>query len=143
MKTNCFHLFAHKRIKLLNFRNLVCTAFLANVVWFTSATLKENKTNREKAELGKSAVSKYSWTNGHRIKWNEATILAMDNQKFSRKMKEIEKHIIMDQEGKPVGSSYVALSLYYAKLISLPSLRAHELIRTFLLIRFNAVDLTL
>ena len=75
------------------------------MVWFTSATLKEHKTNREKAELRKSAVSKYSWTNGHRMKWNEATILAMDNHKFCRKMKEIEKHNIIDQEGKPVGSA--------------------------------------
>ena len=41
-----------------------------------SLRLKEHKTNCEKAELEKSAVAKHSWTNDHRIKWNEASILA-------------------------------------------------------------------
>ena len=53
-----------------------------------SLRLQERKTNCEKAELEKSAVAKHSWTNDHRIKWNEATILAMDNHKFSRKIRE-------------------------------------------------------
>ena len=34
-EANCFDLFAHIRIKLMNFRNLVCTVFFVNVVWFT------------------------------------------------------------------------------------------------------------
>ena len=62
------------------------------------------------------------------IKWNEASILATESHKFSRKMKEsikIEKHSTIDQEGKPLDSSYMARSLYYAKLISLSSLRTH------------------
>ena len=74
-----------------------------NVVWYIlvktgrnlSLRLKEHKTNCEKAELEKSAVAKHSWTNDHRIKWNEASILATESHKFSRKMREsieIEKH---------------------------------------------------
>ena len=60
-----------------------------------SLRLKEHKTNCEKAELEKSAVAKHSWTNDHRIKWKEASILATESHKFSRKMREsieIEKH---------------------------------------------------
>ena len=56
----------------------------------------------------KSAVAKHSWSNDPRIKWNEATILAMDNHKFSRKMREsieIEKNSTIDQEGKPLDST--------------------------------------
>ena len=41
VKKNCFDLFAHIRIALMNFRNLMCTAFLVNVVWFTSVRLAE------------------------------------------------------------------------------------------------------
>ena len=77
------------------------------------------KTNCEKAELEKSAVAKHSWTNDHRIEWNEASILATESHKFSRKMREsieIEKHSTIDQEGKPLDMQYVASSLYYAKL---------------------------
>ena len=33
VKTSCFDLSAHIRIRLMNFRNLVCTAFQVNVVW--------------------------------------------------------------------------------------------------------------
>ena len=69
----------------MNFRNPVCTAFHVNVVWYILVKLaeishlirlKEHKTNCEKVELEKSAVAKDSWTNDHRIKWNEASILA-------------------------------------------------------------------
>ena len=73
--------------------------------------LKEHKTNCEKAELEKSAVAKHSWTNDHRIKWNEASILATESHKFSRKMREsieIEKHSTIDQEGKPLDSTWRA-----------------------------------
>ena len=106
----------------MNLRNLVCTAFLVNVVWFTlvklvelnlSVRLKEHKTNCEKAEQDKSAVrAKHTWTYDHRIKWDEATILAIDSHKFSRKMREsieIEKHNTIDQEGKPLDSTWRAL----------------------------------
>jgi hypothetical protein len=60
----------------MNLRNLVCTAFLVNVVWFTlvklvSVRLKKHKTNCEKAEQDKSAVAKHTWTYDHRIKWDE------------------------------------------------------------------------
>ena len=81
----------------MNFRNPVCTAFHVNVVSLVyigetgrnlSLRLKEHKTNCEKAELEKSAVAKHSWTNDHRIKWNEASILATESHKFSRKMRE-------------------------------------------------------
>ena len=41
--------------------------------------LKEHKTNCEKAKLDKSAVAKHAWTHGHRIKWDEANILAIDS----------------------------------------------------------------
>ena len=46
-------------------------------------------------------MAKNSWTNDHRIKWNEASILATESHKFSRKMREsieIEKHSTIDQE---------------------------------------------
>ena len=52
------------------------------------------------------------WTNDHRIKWNEASILATESHKFSRKMREsieIEKHSTIDQEGKPLDSTWRAL----------------------------------
>ena len=108
----------------MNFRNLVCTAFPVNVVWFTSVRLaemsqthinlhlKEHKTNCKKAELKKSAVAKHSCTNDYRIKWNEATILAIDNHKFSRKIREsieIEKHSTKDQKDKPLDSTWRGL----------------------------------
>ena len=57
-------------------------------------------------------VAKHSWTNDHRIKWNEASILATESHKFSRKMREsieIEKHSTIDQEGKPLDSTWRAL----------------------------------
>ncbi len=38
-------------------------------------------------ELDKSAVAKHAWTYDHRIKWDEANILAMDRHRFSRKMR--------------------------------------------------------
>ncbi len=73
-----------------------------------SRRLKEHKTNCEKAELDKSAVTKHAWTYDHRIKWDEPNILAIDSHRFSRKMREsieIEKHNTIDQEGKPLDSS--------------------------------------
>ena len=80
-----------------------------------SLRLKEHKTNCEKAELEKSAVAKHSWTYDHCMKWNEASILATESHKFSdfsRKMREsieIEKHSTIDQEGKPLDSTWRAL----------------------------------
>ncbi len=74
-----------------------------------SKRLKEHKTNCEEAELDKSAVAKHAWTYDHRIKWDEANILAMDSHRFSRKMREsieIEKHNTIDQEGKPLDSTW-------------------------------------
>ena len=50
-------------------------------------------------------MAKHTWTYDHRIKWDEATILAIDSHKFSRKMREsieIENHNNIDQEGKPL-----------------------------------------
>ncbi len=77
-----------------------------------SKRLKEHKTNCEKAELDKSAVAKHAWTYDHRIKWDEANILAIDSHRFSRKMREsieIEKHNMIAQEGKPLDSTWRAL----------------------------------
>ena len=57
-------------------------------------------------------MAKHSWTNDHFIKWNEATISAMDNHKFSRKMREsieIEKNSTIDQDGKRMDSTWRAL----------------------------------
>ena len=91
-----------------------------------------NKTNCEKTELEKSTVVKHSWTNDHRIKWNEGSILATEGHKFSRKMREsieIEKHSTIGQEGKPLDSTW--RSLYYAKLnFSFFLAHARELFRT-------------
>ena len=77
-----------------------------------SIHLKEHKTNCEKAELDKSAVAKHSWNYDRRIKWDEANILAIDSHTFSRKMREsieIEKHNTIDEEGKPLDSTWRAL----------------------------------
>ena len=77
-----------------------------------SLRLKEHKTNCEKCQLEKSAVAKHTWTYDVRIKSNEATILAVDNHKFSCKMREsieIEKHNTIIQEGKPLDSTWRAL----------------------------------
>ena len=55
---------------------------------------------------------KHAWTYDHRIKWDEANILAIDSHRFSRKMREsieIEKHNTIDQEGKPLDSTWRAL----------------------------------
>ena len=63
---------------------------------------------RERELILKSTL----WTNDHRIKWNEASILATVSHKFSRKMREsieIEKHRTIDQEGKPLDSTWRAL----------------------------------
>jgi hypothetical protein len=71
-----------------------------------------NKTNCEKSEQDKSAVGKRTWTYDHGIKWDEATIIAIDSHKFSRKMREsieIEKHNTIDQEGQPLDSAWRAL----------------------------------
>ena len=67
---------------------------------------------RKPSKIYKSAVAKHTWTYDHRIKWDEATILAIDSHKFSRKMREsieIEKHNTIDQEGKPLDSTWRAL----------------------------------
>jgi hypothetical protein len=104
----------------MNIRNLVCTAFVVNVVWCTLVKLVEisqyilrnTRRNCEKGEQDKSAVAKHTWTYDHRIKWDEATILAIDSHKFSRKMREsieIEKHNAIDQERKPLDSTWRAL----------------------------------
>ena len=72
-------------------------------------------------------MAKHSWTNDHRIKWNEASILATESHKFSRKMREsieIEKHSTIDQEGKPL-TIRGALPLLCKIKISLSSLRTH------------------
>jgi hypothetical protein len=53
-----------------------------------------------------------TWTYDQRIKWDEATMLAIDSHKFSRKMREsieIEKHNTIDQDGKPLDSTWRAL----------------------------------
>jgi hypothetical protein len=88
-----------------------------NADWFTLVELfeicqyvliKEHKTTCEKAKQDKFALAKHTWTYGHRMKWYEATILAIDSHKFSRKMREsieIEKHNTIDQEEKPVDST--------------------------------------
>ena len=62
------------------------------------------------------AVAKHTWTYDHRIKWDEATILAIDSHKFSRKMREsieIEKHNTIDQEG--MSKRYEHSSIYRAQ----------------------------
>ena len=65
-----------------------------------SVRLKEHKTNCEKAEQDKSALAKHTWTYDHRIKWDEATILAIDSHKFSRKMRELIEHV--DQQSSNI-----------------------------------------
>ena len=100
----------------MNFRNPVCTAFHVNVVWYILVKLAEIShyvlKNIRLAELEKSAVAQHSWTNDHPIKWNEVSILATESHKFSRKMREsieIVKHSTIDQEGKPLDSTWRAL----------------------------------
>ena len=98
-----------------------------------SLRLKEYKTNCEKAELEKSAVAKHPWTISHRIKWNEASILATESHKFSRKMREsieIEKHSTIDQEEKPLDSTWRAPFTICEIDFSLFFVHARGLIRT-------------
>ena len=84
-----------------------------NVVWCILVKLAEiSHYVLKNIRLTESAVAKHSWTNDHRIKWNEASILATESHKFSRKMREsieIEKHSTIDQEGKPLDSTWRAL----------------------------------
>ncbi len=58
-------------------------------------------------------MAKHAWTYDHRIKLDEANILAIDSHRFSRKMREsieIEKHNTIDQEGMaPLDSMWRAL----------------------------------
>jgi hypothetical protein len=57
----------------------------------------------------------YTWTYDHRIKWDEATIKAIDSHKFSRKMREsieIVKHNTIDQDGKPLDSTWRAKLIF-------------------------------
>ena len=92
-------------------RNLPVQKYILSSPKKTKA-FEEKKKNCEKAEQDKSAVAKHTWTYDHRIKWDEATILAIDSHKFSRKMREsieIEKHNTIDQEGKPLDSTWRAL----------------------------------
>ena len=86
MKTNCFDLSAHDKDSVNSFQKpgvyrIPCECGLASIGETgrnLSLRRKEHKTNCEKAELEKSAVAKHSWTNDHRIKWNEASILATE-----------------------------------------------------------------
>jgi hypothetical protein len=69
---------------------------------------------RKPSKINLHAVAKHTWTYDHRIKWNEAIILAIDSHKFSRKMREsieIEKHNTIDQQGKPLDIVRGVLSL--------------------------------
>jgi hypothetical protein len=66
----------------------------------------------------------HTWTYDHRIKWDEATILAINSHKFSHKTREsieIEKHNTIDQEGKP--QKIISLVLDVRALIGITSLR--------------------
>ena len=104
----------------MNRRNLVCTVFLVNVVWFTLVKLAEislNVLKNIRLIARKLSLINRLWLNmlglhDHRIKWDEANILAIDSHRFSRKMREsiaIEKHNTIDQEGKPLDSTWRAL----------------------------------
>ena len=114
----------------MNRRNLVCTVFLVNVVWFTLMKLAEISLNvlknirliaRKLSLINRLWLNhrnniyllflwaKHAWTYDHRIKWDEANILAFDSHRFSRKMREsieIEKHNTI---GKPLDSTWRAL----------------------------------
>ena len=48
-------------------------------------------------------MAKHAWTYDHRIKWDEANILAIDSHRLSRKMREsieIEKHNTIHSKNK-------------------------------------------
>ena len=51
-------------------------------------SLCTHKVCREIGKIEKSAVAKHSWTNDHRIKWNEVSIIETESNKFSCKMNE-------------------------------------------------------
>ena len=60
-------------------------------------------------------MAKHAWTYDHRIKRDEANILAFDSHRFCRKMKEsieLEKHNTIDQEGKPLDSTWRAQGVH-------------------------------
>jgi hypothetical protein len=87
VKTNCFELFAHAHKDNVNESQkpgVDRIPYECGLVYIGETG--RNKTNCEKAEQDKSAVGKRTWTYDHGIKWDEATILAIDSHKFSRKM---------------------------------------------------------
>ena len=96
MKANCLDLFAHIRTALNEFQKPGVYRIPCGLVYIgetgrnLSLRLKEHKTNCENAELEKSAVAKHFWTNDHRMKWNEASILEIEGYKFSCKNKRID-----------------------------------------------------
>ena len=55
---------------------------------FSHYVLKNIKIIARKSNLKNQPWLNIAWANDRRIKWNEATILAIDNHKFSRKMRE-------------------------------------------------------
>ena len=76
-----------------------------------SVRLKEHKTNCEKAEQDKSAVAKHTWTYNHRINGTKQPfwrLIVISSHKM-RESIEIEKHDTIDQEGKPLDSTWRAL----------------------------------
>ncbi len=102
----------------MNRRNLVCTVFLVNVVWFTLVKLAEislNVLKNIRLIARKLSLINRLWLNMlglMTIVQNGSNILAIDSHRFSRKMREsieIEKHNTIDQEGKPLDSTWRAL----------------------------------
>ena len=102
----------------MNCRNLVCTVFLVNVGWFTLVKLAEislNVLKNIRLIARKLSLINRLWLNMlglMTIVWDEANILAIDSHRFSCKMREsieIEKHNTIDQEGKPLDSTWRAL----------------------------------
>ena len=93
-----------------------CECFLVNIGETgrnLSTHLKEYKTKCRKSKLNKSAVAHHAWTYDHRIKWNKAAILAIDEYTNSRKMRELIEicnHQTTDQEVK-AAKQHVARSL--------------------------------
>ena len=82
-------------------------------MWFTSVRLAEisHYVLKNIRQIARKPNSKNQpWINTHGL-----MIIAIDNHKFSRKMREsieIEKHSTIDQEGKPLDSTWRALLLW-------------------------------
>ena len=73
---------------------------------------KEHPDCCRKRQIEKSSVAKHAWEKDHRILWKDCTLVAPVRNYYSRKVREsieILKHVIIQQEGKPLSDIWSTL----------------------------------